>query len=71
VYAVKVFLDEGTFQGMLNIGNRPTIGDDKRSIECNIFDFSADIYHQKIRVELLERVRAELKFNNVEQLKDQ
>jgi len=71
VYAVKVFLENGTFQGMLNIGNRPTIGDAKRSIECNIFDFSSDIYHRTIKVELLERVRAELKFENVEQLKEQ
>ena len=71
VYAVKVFLDDRTYQGMLNIGNRPTIGDDKRSIECNIFNFSADIYNSKIKVELIERVRAELKFENVEQLKQQ
>ncbi len=68
VYAVKVILAEGIFQGMLNIGNRPTIGDDKRSIECNIFDFSADIYDAPIKVELIERVRAELKFENVAQL---
>ncbi|MGE0930539.1 bifunctional riboflavin kinase/FAD synthetase [Peijinzhouia sedimentorum] len=71
VYAVKVSLAEGIFQGMLNIGNRPTIGDAKRSIECNIFDFSADIYNSSIKVELIERVRAELKFENVEQLKKQ
>lgn len=71
VYAVKVSLDDRNYQGMLNIGNRPTIGDDKRSIECNIFNFSADIYNSKIKVELIERVRAELKFDNVEQLKQQ
>lgn len=71
VYAVKVSLEDRNYQGMLNIGNRPTIGDDKRSIECNIFNFSADIYNSKIKVELIERVRAELKFDNVEQLKQQ
>lgn len=71
VYAVKVSIEDRAYQGMLNIGNRPTIGDDKRSIECNIFNFSADIYNSKIKVELIERVRAELKFDNVEQLKQQ
>lgn len=71
VYAVKVSLEDRAYQGMLNIGNRPTIGDDKRSIECNIFNFSADIYNSKIKVELIERVRAELKFDSVEQLKQQ
>ena len=73
VYAVKVYLENGSNKlGMMNIGTRPTIDESFTThLEVHIFDFSEDIYNQKIRVSLIERVRDEQKFANIEALKQQ
>ena len=59
---------------MANIGRRPTIGDVKEGsymVEVNIFDFDADIYGQKLRINLVDRIRDEIKFANLDELKQQ
>ncbi len=55
VYAVKVFIDEHEYKGMLNIGTRPTFNKnaDNRSIEVNIFDFKRNIYGSDITLEFV------------------
>ncbi len=57
--------------GMMSIGVRPTITTDatKRVIEINIFDFDKDIYGQSLRVFVKHYMRAEIKFNSLEELK--
>ncbi len=72
VYAVKVLLKEKQHEGMLYIGKRPTI--DKaleRTIEVNIFDISADLYTEKIALELFSYIRGEERFDSLEKLKEQ
>ena len=71
VYIVEVFFNEKSFNGMMNIGLKPTIGGKNISIEVNIFNFDQDIYNQKISISVLEFIRSEIKFNNIEQLKNQ
>ncbi len=71
VYAVKVQLAGKQYFGMLNIGERPTIADDKHVIEVHIFGFSADVYGSKIKVELEKRIRDERQFDTLEHLKNQ
>jgi riboflavin kinase/FMN adenylyltransferase len=71
VFAVLVLVKNQSLKGMLNIGIRPTIGDQKRMIEVNIFDFEGDLYGEKIKIELVKRIRSEKKFDNLEQLKKQ
>ncbi len=71
VYAVKVFLRNAWYSGMMNIGNRPTVDGIGRTQEVNIFDFKDDIYGEKIKVELVSYIREEIKFNNIESLKEQ
>lgn len=72
VYAVKVFVDRKVYQGMLNIGIRPTVScSGIVRIEVNIFDFSADIYGQGIQVSLMDRIRGERKFNDINELQEQ
>lgn len=69
VYAVKVFVENSWFNGMLNIGNRPTIDNDEHiSIEVNIFDFEKDIYNQQIKVVFIGKIRDEQKFNSLDEL---
>ena len=71
VYAVKVIIEEKTYIGMLNIGNRPTVKGEGVTIEVNIFNFNADIYTKQIKVEFYERIRVEQKFDNLNELKHQ
>lgn len=72
VYAVKVFYKEQCFEGMMNIGIRPTIkGKNDPTIEVHIFDFDQTIYGDNLRVELYKKTREEQKFNGIDALKDQ
>jgi riboflavin kinase/FMN adenylyltransferase len=65
VYVVAVLLDEVRFKGVMNIGFRPTIDTSlRKQIEIHIFDFERDIYGQKLQVEILTRLRDEIKFEN-------
>jgi riboflavin kinase / FMN adenylyltransferase len=59
------------FGGMMSIGVRPTIGVTERTIEVNIFDFDREIYGDRIVVSVLKYLREEMKFNNLEELKEQ
>ena len=71
VYAVEVILNKKIYLGMLNIGYNPTIKNEKKSIEVNIFEFSEDIYNNKISINFIRRIRNEKKFKNLNELKKQ
>jgi riboflavin kinase/FMN adenylyltransferase len=73
VYAVDVYLDKERLQGMLSIGKNPTVrpAADTRSIEVNIFNFEKEIYGKEIEVVFRNRLRDEIKFENIEQLSRQ
>ena len=69
VYAESVHVNGQKYKGMLNIGHRPTINNgNDLSIEVHILDFQGDIYHQKIRIEFVDFLRPEMKFNSVDEL---
>ena len=70
-YAVRVEVDGKNYQGMLNIGQRPTVSGQERRIEVNIFDFNEDIYNHRVKVAFVRLLRKEQKFSNIEELKDQ
>jgi riboflavin kinase / FMN adenylyltransferase len=71
VYATRVVLPDGAFPSITNIGMRPTFQETARSIEAHIFDFNRDIYDRRIKLEIIERVRLERKFDSAEALKQQ
>lgn len=71
VYAVLVKVKNQIYKGMLNIGYRPTVEGQFKTIEVNLFDFNEDIYGEKIELQLLTFVREEKKFDGLEQLKEQ
>ena len=71
IYAVEAELkNEGKImKGMMSIGLRPTINDDKiRTVEVNIFDFDKDIYGDILKVYVKHFIRLEEKFDTLEQL---
>lgn len=73
VYAVEITVKNQTFQGMLNIGSRPTVNNnaDNRSIEVHIFDFESDIYGDTVELVFFKKLREEQKFLSIDALKEQ
>ncbi len=71
VYIVTAIVNEKTIFGMMNIGVKPTLGENLLSIEVHLLQFSEDIYGQKIQVNVIERLREEQKFESFEALKSQ
>ena len=72
VYAVEVLLDGKVYQGMLNIGIRPTVTNSKElRIEVNIFVFFDDIYGRELRVRFYDKIRDEKKFGGLDALRAQ
>ena len=69
VYAVRVQVAGQQWKGMLSIGYRPTINNgNDLSIEVHILDFQGDIYNQKMRLEFIEFLRPEVKFDSIDEL---
>ena len=62
VYAVRVDARAGAFGGMMNLGTRPTFGDDRQSLEIHVFDATGDWYGHMVRVEFVARLRDTMKF---------
>ena len=73
VYAVKCEANGTFYNGIANIGVRPTVSNsgDGPVCETHLFDFSGDLYNHTVRVSLIKRLRQEIKFNSLDQLKDQ
>ena len=72
VYLIKAMIKDVYFFGMMNIGNNPTVSEDKRTnIEVHFFDFNNDIYGEVIKVELLDYLRNEIKFPSMLALREQ
>jgi riboflavin kinase/FMN adenylyltransferase len=73
VYAVFADVNDTRYEGMMNIGCRPTIDKDclETVLEVNLFDYSGNLYDQKILVNFIQKIRNEIKFNNLEELSEQ
>lgn len=71
VYAATVALPDGReVPGVANVGRRPTLGGDPETrLEVHLFDFSGDLYGREIGVRLVRFLRADARFNNLEELK--
>ncbi len=69
IYAVTVQYAHEIFQGMLYIGNRPTVGGGRHSIEVNIFDFNRDIYGESLTLHIHQLIRFDSHFSDLEALK--
>ena len=72
VYFVRVNTLGGEWYGMCNVGCRPTVGlGNTRTIETHIFGFDEDIYGLDIKVTFLEKIRDEVHFASLDELKNQ
>lgn len=71
VYAVWVLFKDRVLKGAMNIGTNPTFGENERSIEVFVFDFSEDIYEETLEVQVVEKVRSEVRFPDAKSLVEQ
>jgi riboflavin kinase / FMN adenylyltransferase len=72
VYAVRVLIGDKVFNGIANLGIRPTVShDSKRVLEVHLFEFDGDLYGMDVEVEFLRFVRGERKFDSVDELRAQ
>lgn len=70
VYAVKVRYNLQEYNGVVNLGTCPTFANGKSTIEVHLLDFSGDLYGHHVRIYFVERLRAERKFADVQELVD-
>lgn len=71
VYVVKAAINNREVSGMMNIGTKPTVDGTQQSIEAHWFGVSDNLYDIVIKIELLERLRDEHKFESLDALKNQ
>ena len=72
VYFVEVTLEKQRYQGMMNIGYRPTFSGEQRLVpEVHLFDFNSMVYGSRMRIHFIRRIRGEHKFESVEALVEQ
>ncbi|MGH2609179.1 MAG: riboflavin biosynthesis protein RibF [Tepidiformaceae bacterium] len=68
VYATRAHVGDRVLNGATNIGRRPTFDAGHISIETHLLDFEGDIYGQRLDLEIVHRIREELKFDSVDAL---
>lgn len=71
VYAIRAQTPMGPYDGMLNLGPRPTFGDAESVVEAHLFDADLQLYGARLRVDFVARLRDTQKFSGIEALKAQ
>lgn len=71
VYWVSSIWKNKKYFGMLNFGNRPSVKNNKQTIEVHFFNFNENIYNQTIKINFHSKIRDEKKFDSIESLKAQ
>ena len=71
VYRSRAEVAGRWYNAMSNLGRNPSVGDTERRLETHLFGFSGELYGRRLRVELLERIRGERRFDPVGELQAQ
>ena len=72
VFAVRLFWDDSDiYEGVANIGFRPTVQGQVCQLEVHLFDFYGDLYGKRVEVELVAKIRDEQPFESLDALKKQ
>ncbi len=71
VYATRAYIGDKAYQSMTNIGRRPTFGDNGRTVETYILNYQGELYECELRIDIVERLRGEKRFDTVAELKKQ
>ncbi|MDO6617536.1 bifunctional riboflavin kinase/FAD synthetase [Shewanella sp. 6_MG-2023] len=72
VFAVKMYWDgSDIYEGVANVGFRPTVEGQVCQLEVHLFDYSGDLYGKRVEVELVAKIRDEHPFESLDALKKQ
>jgi riboflavin kinase/FMN adenylyltransferase len=71
VYATLAFLDQNVYSSVTNIGKNPTFGNSDRTVETFLLNYHNNLYARNIKVAFVHKIRSEIKFQDIEQLKNQ
>ncbi len=71
VYAITANTLFGSYYGVANIGNRPTVQGQRQQLEAHLFDFKGDLYGSQIEVLLQHKLRNEQRFDGLAALQQQ
>lgn len=71
IYATWAYIDNQRYQSVTNIGKRPTFGEGEKTVEVYILNFQGNLYRYELKIDIIERLRREEKFNTIEELKKQ
>jgi riboflavin kinase / FMN adenylyltransferase len=71
VYRGRVSIQGGPHEAVVNVGVRPTFGETSLAVEAHLLDFTGDLYGRRVRLEFLTRLRDEMRFSSIEDLKAQ
>jgi riboflavin kinase/FMN adenylyltransferase len=71
VFVVEMFgLSREPVSGAANVGTRPTINGTRCLLEVHLLDFNEDIYGRYVQVEFLHKLRDEVRYDSLDELKD-
>ncbi len=69
IFVIRVYgLGDHPYEGVANVGTRPTVGGTRILLEAHLFDFNAEIYGHNIQVEFLHKLRDEERYDTLEEL---
>jgi len=68
VYVTRAHIGAATYDSVTNIGRRPTFDNGERTVEVYIMGFDGDLYGAEVRIDVLKRLRGEVRFASVEEL---
>jgi len=71
VYAARVYTSSGVYKGALHYGPRKIMNMMEPSLEVHLLDFSEDIYGQKVKIEVIEKIRDTKNFDDMDAMKRQ
>jgi riboflavin kinase/FMN adenylyltransferase len=71
VYATRTYLDDKAYPSVTNIGRNPTFGDNELTVEAYLLDYQTNLYGRELKIDIIERLRDEKRFDSVEELKNQ
>lgn len=71
VYSAQALVDGKSIVAIVNVGNNPTVGNDKISVESHLIDFYGDLYSKEVVVNFDLFIRSEKKFASLNELQEQ
>lgn len=71
VYWGRVHVDGRSHSAVVNVGVRPTFGETTLAVEAHLLDFAGNLYDNPVRLDFLDRLRDEMRFPSVDELKAQ